>query len=131
MSKFTIRNHVLAQSLLNLFNKSRMLSSRDFPHAKDTQIIVKVLPHVKGTQVETHKSMLASKQFLRVLLSVNVCVVKRVLQLKSRNVIRLFTLPYKTSNLLNMLAVLYVFPIENNHNKLMFYHPKTRRFAAS
>ena len=60
MSKFTIRNHVLAQSLLNLFDKSRMLSSRDFPHAKGTQVIVKSFTTRQGyssrnTQINARK----------------------------------------------------------------------------
>ena len=57
------------------------------------------LPHVKSTRVEIRKSVLASKQFLTQVL---VCLMNvRVIQLKSRNVIRLFTLPCKTNNMLS------------------------------
>ena len=70
------------------------------------------IPHVKGTRLETRKSVLTSKQFLAQVLTclANVCVV-----LKSGNVIRLFMLPYKTNNVpsdnityLNVPAGLYV-----------------------
>ena len=72
------------------------------------------LPHINGTQVEARKSVLASKQFL---VQVLMCLVN--VYVKSRNVIKLFTLPCKTNNMLadnitylNVLAGLYVSPYQ-------------------
>ena len=59
LAKF-VRRLLVSWRVQELLTEVECLS-KDFPHTKGAQVIVKSLPHVKGTLVETHKSMLASK----------------------------------------------------------------------